>query len=489
MKFYRTNIDLRLTVILFIFGLVYASISLVNHFLFRTYGWDLGLYNNALYDYSRFQWNNEILLLPYLKISNSLGDHFSLTTVFISPLVWIFGSYTMLIFQIASILWGGYGIYRYVEYISGEKKTARWATVHFLSMWGIYSALAFDYHDNVVAAMFVPWFMLYVFRKKYLLSSLFLLLILTAKENMALWTIFICIGLITILYKEKRTLIYLMAATIFSGLYFIVVSKFVIPSLSGSDNDYIHFRYNVLGSSMKEALFFFFQHPVQSFTILFENHTGNPAFYGIKSELHFLVLLSGGIALFYKPQFLLMLIPIYFQKMFHNDPGKWGIFLQYSVEFAPILTIAVFYSITKAANKALKNYLMYATVACSLLGAIYLLDHKREFNYPPEQARFYQKQHYQTNYNIDSIYSAMKLIPPDAKVSAHSMLVPHLAIRDVIYYFPYIGDAEYVMALPSSGNYYPLNKNEFLFKLDSLQKDISWQTIYVDSSAILIKKR
>lgn len=41
--------------ILVVFGIIFSSVSFVNHYNFRTYALDLGLYNNALFDYARFE--------------------------------------------------------------------------------------------------------------------------------------------------------------------------------------------------------------------------------------------------------------------------------------------------------------------------------------------------------------------------------------------------------------------------------------------------
>jgi len=141
------------------FGVVYCSISLINHYYFRTFSLDLGLYNNAIYDYAHFRWN-DYSLLDHL-FANPLGDHFALLPILVSPLYWIFGSWTMLVVQIAGILFGGYGLYHFVAQRTESKWLPNLAMIHFFTLWGIYSALSFDFHDNVMAAMFVPWFLHY----------------------------------------------------------------------------------------------------------------------------------------------------------------------------------------------------------------------------------------------------------------------------------------------------------------------------------------
>jgi len=37
-----------------LFSLIFASITFVNHYNFRTFGWDLGINHNAIYDYAIF---------------------------------------------------------------------------------------------------------------------------------------------------------------------------------------------------------------------------------------------------------------------------------------------------------------------------------------------------------------------------------------------------------------------------------------------------
>ena len=108
-----------LLLIFTVFGLIFASLSFVNHYNFRTYGWDLGINQNAIFDYAHLRWNDCMIMQPSFK--NVLADHFSLYPLIISPLYWIFGSYTMLIFQWAAILFGGLGVFRFVDFISKNK--------------------------------------------------------------------------------------------------------------------------------------------------------------------------------------------------------------------------------------------------------------------------------------------------------------------------------------------------------------------------------
>src|ERR1700741_4493641 len=162
-------------IILIVFFFVFSSISIVNHYNFRTYALDLGIYNNALYDFSHFRGNDYSIMDHMFK--NILSDHFSLIPFLVSPLYWIFDSYTVLVFQIGIILFGSYGVYKLVQLKSNAKYIPELAMLHFLGIWGIYSALSFDHHDNIVAAMLVPWFFYYLQNNQRRKTIVFFILI------------------------------------------------------------------------------------------------------------------------------------------------------------------------------------------------------------------------------------------------------------------------------------------------------------------------
>ncbi len=63
------------------FATVFCAISLVNHFNFKTYAYNLGLHNQALFDYRNLRFNYTPLIHPYYVGVNQLGNHFDLMTL------------------------------------------------------------------------------------------------------------------------------------------------------------------------------------------------------------------------------------------------------------------------------------------------------------------------------------------------------------------------------------------------------------------------
>lgn len=468
--------------ILFFFLLLFSSISLVNHYNLRTFAWDLGINNNAIFDYAHLRWNDCMLLTP--QFTNILADHFTIYPILISPFYYITGSYTMLIFQILSILFGAYGIFLLFN-LKYPKNS--WipliSVIHFLSIFGIYSALSFDYHDNVVAAMFVPW-LFYSFEiKNYKMIILFSILMCIGKENMALWLIFIMIGIALSYPGFDKRRNYAFLISFLSLLYFFVIVKFIIPELGNNDQTYLHFKYKALGENSLKVLETFFSKPGYIFKLFFETHHVIPEAFGAKPELHFMVLLSGGIFIFLRPKFLIMLIPIYGQKLFNDDFTKWGINDHYSIEFVPILCIAAFSYLVQ-----LKKHQLTTGIAVTLLTivATMVTIGKRNSNwYHGERLQFYSPNHYYSDFNTKAIYEGMKLIPDSASVSASSFLVSHLAFRQYIYQFPDGTESDYIV-LQKNEHPYPLSREDLELKVYELSK--SHITIFSKSEFYIFKK-
>ncbi len=483
--------------LLIVFSAVFCSISLVNHYNFRTYI-DLAFFTNIAYQYSHFSWSRAtVLASDYFQFDNSLGDHFHLHQFFLWPLRYVFETYTMLVVQIAFVIIGGLGVEKVVRHFTGNKLWGVLSLFCFFTHWSIYSALAFDYHENVNGAMLMPWFIYYFLKKEYKVATLFFILILAARENMGLWLFFVSIGLYIHTQSDKfrnqikQDRIYLISTAAVSLVYFYVVVSFVLPSFASKTDDYIHFQFSSLGDNIGEAILTVINKPQLVFTLLFESpFYDQPWTFGIKSEFHFVVLVSGGFALFARPQFLIMLIPIYAQKLFIDKIVSWGVNYHYSIEFAPIVIIALFYFLhTLKVSDKYRIVLLSICVILPTLITIRLMDYKVSVWDNKVYVKFYDKRHYQTPYDIKAIYEGLKNIPKDANVCAQNMLTPHLALREKIYLFPYIFDADYIALVPSSPSPWPLkNFEDYHEKHNELYKSGVWEYLINSKDFILMKK-
>ena len=479
----------RKTLILILFCVIYCLISLVNHYNYRTYAFDLGIYNNCLYQYGHFHKNH----YPYLHymFTNFLSDHFSLYTVILSPLHYIFGTSTLLYIQILSILFGSLGVYKIIKYRFNKPFLAEIAMIQYLSFFGIYSALSFDYHDNVVSAMFVPWFLYYFDIKNIKLTVLFAFLIVIGKENMPIWLAFICFGLFLLHFKEKekRNLALILAFS--SIVYVLLVIKVIMPAMDPlmAKNGYNAFKYTILGNNFKEIIFNLTHNPLKIFKALFFSHIESlPELKNIKFELYLCLLLSGGWMLLLRPQYLVMLIPIIAQKVFSDDFGKWGISGHYAIEFAPIV-ILCFYDGLQFLKKE-RYVFAIAIIVC--ISTIYItydkMQDRASLYYSKTNGCFYIKEHYKCEFSKREVKKVMKLIPESANLSALNVFCPHLSFRKNIYQFPDVHDAEYIM-LAKSEYSYPVRGRDLDKQIRDYLSSPMWETISANRNIYLFKKK
>ena len=482
----QNQIKYPLIVVFTIFALIFASITFVNHYNFRTYGWDLGINQNAIYDYAHFRWNDCMIMQP--QFTNILSDHFSLYPVLVSPFYWIFGEWTMLIFQFLAILFGGFGIYKYVINLTKNTTISTLAVAHFFSFYGIYSALSFDYHDNVVATMFVPWFLLYFEQRNWRKAILFFVLIIIAKENMALWAVFIGFGVSfkDLLQKDKQAALKGLYFALAAAIYFILIIKVIIPSLATPGRDYLHNSFNALGGNFGEVLVNILKHPIDALKLLFYNHSGDPMYDGMKAETYLALALAGGFILVLAPEYLIMIIPILGQKMFNDLPIRWGISVHYSIEFAPIIVIAVYTIIHRL--KKYKVAVASVILASTFISSASFLDHRTSEYYNQANSQFYKKKHWKRDFDVSEVNKLLKTIPSNAKVSAQACLTTHLAFRDYIYHFPFISDAEYIALLPADENKYPNDAVSYQKTIDDLLASGKWKVAAKNEAVLILKK-
>ncbi len=468
-----------------IFAFAYSSLSLVNHYNYHTYAFDLGIYNNSIYQYGHFI--NNPHPFGHLTVNNFLGDHFALYTIIFSPLHYLFGTYTLLYIQIASILFGGAGIYKLVKSWYPNTLIPEIALFHFFSFYGIFSALSFDYHDNVVGTMLVPWFIYYVHVNKLKYATIMAFLIIIGKETLPLFLFSICLGLMVLYKKDKTRRTFSLILGLSSLVYGLIIINLVMPALVKQGVNASHVQYSVLGNNGNEVLESLFYKSKYLITALFCNVSNNALGNGVKEETYWCLLLSGGLCLFIRLEYALMLITVIVQKMLNDDGIKWGINYHYSVEFAPILILAFYSSLIyfdsitfKLAISLFFCLLTYSTTFTKMFI-------RTSYWHSEAQSNVFSKLHYTSYFNRGNVNAIIDMIPKDAKLSALSSFGPHVSFRPNIYMFPDINDANYIFVAEDPYGY-PIGGPPLHNEIMKYKKSTDWQTITEINGIYLFKR-
>ena len=476
-----------------LFSLWYAGISFVNHHLLRSFAYDLGIKNQAIWDYAHFRWNYNSIMAELNGEINVLANHFEPVLALFSPLYWIFGHYTLLVVQWAAILLAGRATWLLFHVRCPQKPGfALLLLASFYSFFGIFSALSFDFHTNVLAAMLLPWLFLAFYQRNHYAYFLLGLAIVFSKENMALWMVFIGLGLALHHIKEPQYRSKALQLAALSALCFMLIMKVFMPAFAGGQLEYLHFKYAALGPDMSAALGFVVRHPIETLKLLFINHLPGPSAYrdGLKFSTWALFLAAGGWLTFTRPAFMLMLLPIWGQKMFSDDPNKWSPFFQYSIEFLPVIALAAMETLRRISSLWLRAALLVVLAAGSLSSGIHSLYMYRPQAHMPQAIQIFRPDHWRRDVPVGQIKTALqRYIPDSASVAASSVLVPRLAMRPHIYSFPSPKPTQYLALLKDSERPYPLSHEEFALHLSELLQSPNWECLHRADSLFIFRRR
>ena len=481
--------------IMILFGCIYLTIVICNHYFFRTVAFDYGAYNFAFNDFAHLRVSDSPV---YQREHMSfLQDHVSFTLILFIPLFWLLswitGTYTLLLIQTFLIIYGAWAVYKLVKLKTNSELLSLLALLQYSLLLGRWTSFTSDCNLAIIASSMIPVFLLYFYRKKLVWTMGVFIFILASREDMAIWMAFIGIFLLVSNYKDKWSRYLATGIILGSTAYFIAVFSVIIPLLETPFKKFSLFNYTALGSGPLEALVFILKHPFETIKLLFVNTSGDPVFDHLKSEFYIYYLVCGGFLLFFRPKYLLLFIPILAKKMLNDDPTRWSNQLYYSIEFVSILPIAVFLIISEFKSKTIRSILTGTVCFTTLAFTIHMIqsDNRKMSWWGDNKFAFYKSSMYKADFDVKKINNYLKLIPADAKVSATAHVLPHLAFRSKIYYFPRVDDADYLVGFLKNDNY-PLDEKQFPVELRKYLNGYDWKYKIYDYPFFMaerIKKR
>lgn len=381
-----------------VFFIAYSVLSTVRHLNYQSFGYDLGINDQAVWRYSRFE--KPITTIDPFPDKSKLYEHVELVYMFIAPFYWIWSSRRMLLLvQAAFVCSGGIATYLLCRNKKLSFPVSFALVISFLAFLGVQNAIWFDVHSISFAAAFLMWFLYFYERKQSLWTVVFFLLSITAKEN---------IGMITLA----------IAAVYFWKRRDVLSAFFMIASVM-----YLFFIF-----------FIYFPHIIH-FPYLYQNSGGllsnlNPLSLvdtAEKRQTILYVFFSYGFMPFINPLSLLPALAdlaTYF--VIGSDlTAAQGLAMHYRITLAPLLTWATIISIAKY-KKYLDNYAIAAYLLVVILVCQYTLH--LPLSYLTKQWFWQESPSVATINSVITNY-----LPPNASVVAQNNIVPHISHRDKIY--------------------------------------------------------
>lgn len=484
------------------FMVIMGLISFPNHYTFRTFGLDLGYSLQVLHYHSKGVIVPRALSMtnPNLDEENWRTDsHASPSILTALPFYLIGGAWGLLVHQWLLVGFMAIGMFAYSFQRTQSWQAGLWTMIHFFGMWGVTSFMAWDWHEVITGIAWLPWFFYAIEQRKLWLSILSWLLFIGGKENFALWGIWISLILLLVYRhsEQRRLLLYFLAIAgvwFVSGYYLYKGGEGGVSRLSVYEYLASQDPIGVLqGKGEKEPFSLqkvaktILLRPQLIWTLLFESPY--PDMVGVKSELHWAVLWSGGWSFWFSPIWLAILVPVYLYKLLFSDPQIWGTLYHYSMEYAAILPIAVLWAVQRWRGTVWFWVALIGSALAAHIMNLSLLDHRYSKWYGPDTHRWYSERHYRSFYCYPKIHEGLKLIPRDAPVSAVSRLVPHIPPREEYYHFPAHKQADYIALLRNDPNPWPLSKAQLYAFIDSVEKLPSWEKVWDRDQLVIFRRK
>lgn len=481
-----------LWLIMIVFGGIFYTTYIANHYYFRTFTSEYANYNFAFWDYAHFHISTNTLFYIYgARQRTFLQDHFSLLLMYFVPVYWLLnwltGSYTLMIILVSMILASAFALYKLIRLKTHDNWLAVISVLYYFLLQGHYSSFSSDCNIYTLAFCFVPSFLWCFESGKYRNACIVLLLFLFSREDMSLYAIFIFIVLLIWHRKERRVMSYCIGGIIVSIICFLLIFKILIPLSDTPQSEYNLFQYSAIGNTPWEALLHCMQHPVDTFKLFYQNPLPDHADDHIKTEFYTVYFISGGFLLFLRPQYFIWLLPILAQKMFNDSPARWGIVGYYCDGIVTMLPISIFLILSIFKAKWLRYSL--AILVCVLASGVtwYKMNKYNTVQWESTtKQNMFAPGFFHARCNPAKVYKELALIPPGAKVCASESILPHLAQRKCAYFFPDVEDAEYMAVFIYKDNYM-LTGNEYQKALNQYVSDPSWSILVDDPPFLLLK--
>jgi len=409
-----------------LYFLLYVTLSLLRHESYHSFGFDLGLYNQILWNTTQGRLLESSMTQAMPVPHSALSDHFSLIFFVLAPIYFAWPHpETLLVIQTLVLALGAWPVYLLAKVKAPAAYPLLWVLVYFLLVPLAYINL-YDFHEIALSVLplgFALYFLERGRRGAFLLGLLFAFLI---KEEMAL--IGAGFGVYVLLGKRDWKLgLGVLAGSL---LAFLAVIQVAIPFFAGGRSyPYIATRYAEVGGSPSGVLKTLLTDPIRIVRALAQ-----------PKKVYFVISVFGstlGLSALAGWASLLV-VPTLSYLLLSNYPPEFSFTNQYP---APLIALVVGTAILALARlpAAAQRPVMAAVVVSSLAFSWAYGDLPFSRRFDPNL--------FITQSRYAAFVPELARIAPDARVSAENGFPSHLSERRYIYEYGFEGvnDAEWVV--------------------------------------------
>jgi len=472
-------------VLIFVFGVLYIVWSIKRHLFFETDAIDLGIFDQYIWHYSRFEAPTSSVKFSTYPGPNILGDHFSPVLALLAPFFWIWKDpLVLLIAQAVAVVIGAYPIYKLAKLKLNNQMFSLAVSFAYLGFVGVQTLLDYDFHEVAFGLPLLAFALLFLHLKKYTWYFFLIIFSLFIKEDMPLFVA--SLGLYAIIrLREFKVGI----STVGIGaISYYLITYLIIPYFKKEPFAYEHLD-PALGKTGFDLIIKTFTDPI----LVIKSAFYDAQFVKLRTTLN--LLASFSFLPLLSPETLILTAPNVAERFITYLPQRWIIRFQYSAILSPIFAVASihavenFFWITKKLNikETARKNLLYLLSFALVISTIYIT-----FRNNAPFTRILNPASYCCLSNFSKDYEILKLIPKDASVMAQSSLVPHLSHRDKIFryddsiftrgIFP-----EYIIMDVNLHSDPPYLRSDLQKRIEDLRKHSNYEELYWDNERLLLK--
>ncbi|GAC1442893.1 MAG: hypothetical protein NVSMB52_00620 [Chloroflexota bacterium] len=413
-----------LTLMAFVFGAVFARLSIVRHSAFQSHAFDLGNMDQAM-------WSNlhgNLLRFTDMDVAGSvltsrLAIHVEPFLLVLTPFYAVHGGPgTLLVVQSLVVALGAIPAYLLGRLALGRAWLSLIFPAAYLLHPSIQNAVLDDFHSVTMSASFLMWVIYFAYRGSVVGFTVFGLLSASTKEEVSL---LVATSALFFLFRGRSQVT--LAGLFFGIAWFAICVIAIIPSFNPSGQSPYLSRYAYLGHGISGVILGAIRDPGRVAHVLLST-----------ARLDYLIDLLhplGYVSLAAFPVFLLAL-PVLSINMLSSDGTMYSGFYQYSAEVVPFavgsaaIGIGLFGRLASS-NAASRSNLM-VPILCGLVGIAAATD-TWKYGFSPIARGYAIPSETAPTATLRRILQA---IPPGAVVAAADEIEPHLAERRWIYLLP-----------------------------------------------------
>jgi len=376
-------------------SIFYSLLSLIRHNNFQSGAFDLGIFDQAIWQYAHF-------LYPYNTIKERfiLGDHLTLTLPLFAPLFWVWDDVRiLLVTQAVWITLSTIAIYKIARLRKFSGLVALGVSIVYSIFYGIQFGVYFDWHPVIFGVGLLVWLAYFFETKKWKLFWVTLILMLLTQENMGIGLASLgCIYFFQKQYRKKAVLFFV------GGILVSLLSVYIVSKLSP-----VGYQYQPKIAS----------NPITVIQQFYDIHDKQLVWLYTFSGFAFLPLLSPG-------SILAVILDL---SQYFAAANEFGHMLTPYLHLRAILAVFVALG-TLDALKLLKKWRINPLYVTLVL-VLFVLMQQYAFHFPLDKLS--KRIYWQSTPWMADINALLPSVPKDVPVAATQHIVPHLSHRNEIY--------------------------------------------------------